>query len=170
MSTTKIKRSFFERLTGGMSGHEEEEELEMILHEEPAKKIKEPAKESKEPEESWMGGAAEEEVGQLTVDMFQKPTEIVVRTMVAGVHPDDLDISITKDMITVKGSRGKEKEISEDSYYYKELYWGTFSRTIMLPEEVDSDNAEASLKNGLLTIKLPKIDKGKTQKLKIKTD
>lgn len=158
---TKNKRSFFERLTGSAAAQDEEEVLEKIF-DLPQKKEKD-----KDVEEAW---GAEEECGQLTVDMFQTPTEILVKTMVAGVKPDDLDISITKDMITIKGSRAKEKEVSEDYYYYKELYWGNFSRTIMLPEEVDSDNAEASLKNGLLIIKLPKLDKDRKQKLKIKID
>lgn len=153
----KNKRSFFERLTGNAA--KEEEDLEKVIEE------CDDATPSK-------GGnwAEEEEEGQLSVDMFSSPSEIVIKAMIADVKPEDLDVSVTKEMITIKGHRQKEEEVSEDNYYYKELYWGGFSRSILLPQEVDSDNAEASVKNGLLIVKLPKINREKTQKLKIKSE
>ncbi|MCF7835724.1 MAG: Hsp20/alpha crystallin family protein [Candidatus Marinimicrobia bacterium] len=152
---SKNKKSFFERLTGDHGSHEDKIE-----------KVFESENDSMVQDNEW----TEEEDGQLAIDMFSTPSSIVVRTMIADVKPEDLDVSITKDMITIKGHRQSSREVSEDSYYYKELYWGNFSRSVLLPQEVDSDNAEASVKNGLLEIRLPKIDRDKTQKLKIKTD
>ncbi|MFC1751713.1 Hsp20/alpha crystallin family protein [Patescibacteria group bacterium] len=113
-----------------------------------------------------------EEVGEghLTIDMFHTPTEVIIRSMVAGVKPEDLDISISKDMVTLRGVRKKAREIEDENYYYQELYWGGFTRSVLLPHEVDTENAEAKIKNGLLVITLPKIEKKKTQKLKVKTD
>ena len=105
---------------------------------------------------------------QLTVDVYQSDSDIVIRALVAGVRPDDLDVAITRDMVTISGKRVEQKEISEDDYVYRELYWGGFSRTIVLPAEVDVDAAEASEKHGLLTIKLPKLNKDRQTKLKVK--
>ncbi|KKS28106.1 MAG: Protein containing Heat shock protein Hsp20 protein [Parcubacteria group bacterium GW2011_GWC2_42_11] len=107
--------------------------------------------------------------GQLTVDVYQTPDEIVIRSIVAGVRPDDLDISISRDMVTIRGSREEHKEVTEDNYFHKELYWGSFSRTVLLPAEVEVEDASAQEKHGLLTIRLPKIDKEKQTKLKVKT-
>ncbi|MDD5032926.1 MAG: Hsp20/alpha crystallin family protein [Candidatus Pacebacteria bacterium] len=148
------KRSFFDRLTGNYS--DDAEELGKF-----ERKNKAVAK-----EDDWMSGDSEE--GQLTVDMYQKPNEIVIEAMIAGVKPEDLDISVTKDMITVRGKRQQAREVTEENYYYKELYWGSFSRSILLPQEVDADAAEASTKDGVLIVRLPKIDRDKVQKLKIK--
>lgn len=105
---------------------------------------------------------------QLTVDVYQTDGEIIIRALVAGVRPDDLDVAITRDMVTISGKRIEHKEVNEDDYVYRELFWGGFSRTIVLPAEVDVDMAEASEKHGLLTIKLPKLNKDRQTKLKVK--
>ncbi|MBI2048010.1 MAG: Hsp20/alpha crystallin family protein [Parcubacteria group bacterium] len=115
----------------------------------------------------WMGEETVE--GQLTIDMYQTPDEIVIQTMVAGVKPEDLNVSIGRDMVTLKGKRESQKNVNDEDFFYKELYWGSFSRTILLPHEVDVDQADASEKNGLLTLRLPKIDKARQTKLKIKS-
>lgn len=107
--------------------------------------------------------------GQLTVDIYERGDSIVIQSAVAGTDPNDLDITLTHDMITIKGTRKHVEEVNEDNYFYRELYWGSFSRSIILPEEVDSDKAEASIKNGILTIKLPKRTRG-GQKLKVKSE
>ena len=117
--------------------------------------------------EDWMEEEAEE--GQLTVDVYQTPGEIIVQTMVAGVRPEDLTINITRDMITIRGKREENRIITDDNYFSRELYWGSFSRTILLPQEVDPEEAEATEKHGLLTIRLPKIDKGKKTNLRVKS-
>lgn len=109
-----------------------------------------------------------DEEGELTVDIYDKGDSIVIQSTVAGVKPEDLDVSITGDSVTLRGRRERHEEVSDKEYYYKELFWGTFSRSVILPEEIEEDEAEATLKNGLLTIRLPKKRKGVVQKLKIK--
>ncbi len=109
-----------------------------------------------------------EEEGELTVDIYDKGDAIVIQSTVAGVKPEDLDVSITNDSVTIRGRRERHEEVREEHYYYKELFWGVFSRSVILPEEIDEDEAEASLKNGLLTLHLPKKRRGVVQKLKVK--
>ncbi len=111
-----------------------------------------------------------EEEGQLAVDVYQTDDHIVIRSTVAGVKPEDLNISIDGDMVTIKGQRQEEEEISDDNYLYKECYWGSFSRSIILPVEVKGEEAEATLKNGILTIKLPKVKKTKNVSIKVNAE
>ena len=117
-------------------------------------------------DESWQG---EEPAGELAVDIYQTPDAIVVKALVAGVQPQTIDISLTREMLTISGTRQDEREVDEDHYYQRELYWGSFSRTILLPEEVDVDLAEASERHGILMIRLPKINKKRQAKLKVRT-
>ncbi len=112
----------------------------------------------------------DEEDGQLAIDMYQTPTEIIIKTMVAGVKPEDLDISITRDMVTIHGKRMELYEETDNDFFHKELYWGSFSRTIVLPAEVEIEEAEASEKHGLLVLILPKIDKNRQSKLKVRNN
>lgn len=150
----KDNRSFFEKLTGSVRADEmDSDESEL------------PAKAAHEGGEGLFSG---EEEGQLTIDVYQTPTEIVIKSMVAGVKPEDLDISITRDMVTIKGKRETERFVKDEDYFHQELYWGAFSRTIMLPAEVEVEEAEAIEKHGLLQIRLPKIDKHKQTRLKVK--
>ena len=106
--------------------------------------------------------------GELAVDVYQTPESIVVKALIAGVQPNSVDISLTREMVTISGARADEKEVEEDNYFQRELYWGSFSRTILLPEEVDVDMAEASERHGVLMIRLPKINKKKEMKLKVR--
>jgi HSP20 family protein len=107
--------------------------------------------------------------GELSVDVYETSTNIIVKAIIAGVKKEDLDISLSRDMISIKGSRVSENTIDESDYFHKELYWGAFSRTILLPQEVDVDKAEAFEDKGLLTLKLPKVDKGRQAKIKVKS-
>ena len=109
----------------------------------------------------------QESEGQLTIDVFQTEDDVVIQSTIAGVSDKDLDISVTNDMVTIKGARLPEQKIRSSDYYYQELYWGAFSRSIILPVDVDADNAKASMKNGILTIRLPKLDKVRTKRIKI---
>ncbi|MBI2003710.1 MAG: Hsp20/alpha crystallin family protein [Parcubacteria group bacterium] len=97
------------------------------------------------------------ESGILTLDVFQKDNEIVVKSAIAGVGGKDLDISITNDSVTIKGTRKEEEKEKGKDYLYQELHWGEFSRKVILPEEVNADAGKATLKNGILTITLPKL-------------
>lgn len=107
--------------------------------------------------------------GELPVDMYQTNDAIVIRALVAGVSPNDLDISITRDMVTIRGRRDEYQESADDNYYHRELFWGSFSRTLLLPEEVAIDEADAQEKHGLLEIRLPKLDKHRSTQLRVKT-
>jgi HSP20 family protein len=147
----KEKRSFFERLTGAVNVPEDDFEDDTPV----ANK-----------KEEWV----EDAEGELPVDVYQTPTEIVVKTLVAGVRPDDLDISITRDMVIIKGKREESRSVETDDFFHRELYWGSFSRTIVLPQEIEVEEAEAIEKHGLLIIRLPKIDKNRQTKLKIKSN
>ena len=147
----KEKKSFFERLTGSIKMDDRKIDNEQEI-------LKE--------ETSWVND--DDKDGELTVDVYQTSDMIVIKAMIAGVRPEDLDISITRDLVTIKGKREEEKVSREEDYFVRELYWGSFSRTVTLPEEIDVDEAEAVEKHGLLILKLPKLDKRRQSKLKVK--
>lgn len=111
--------------------------------------------------------APAEPEGQLTIDVFQNEDNIVIQSTIAGVAPENLDISITDDMVTIRGTRTPEQRVRPADYYYQELFWGPFSRSIILPVDIDPDSAKASMKNGILTITLPKLEKVKTRKIRV---
>ena len=152
------KQSFFSRLTGAVKLNGSEIENKSLRKSGPEDdKI-----------EAWIEEETEKE-GELTVDVYQTNELIIVKSMIAGVRPEDLDVTITRDRITIRGKREAEHIENEDDYLVRELYWGSFSRTIQLPEEIDVDEAEAIEKHGLLILKLPKLDKKRQSKLKVKT-
>jgi len=105
--------------------------------------------------------------GQLAIDVYETPSDIIIKSTIAGVDPKDLDIGIEENTVNIRGSRHAEREDKGADYFYQECYWGTFSRSIILPVEVNSDESEASLKNGVLTIKLPKVQREKEKKIKV---
>ena len=109
----------------------------------------------------------EEVVGQLAIDMYQTAKDIVIKAPVAGVSSDKIDILITDELVSIKGTREEQKESTEDRYYTQECYWGTFARTISLPTLVVPDKADASFKDGILTIRAPKARQSKMRKLKV---
>lgn len=98
------------------------------------------------------------EEGQLTVDVYQTEKEIIIQSAIAGVTSGEMDISIAKDVVTIKGERQKADKVKSSGYFHQEIYWGPFSRSIILPVDIDVNRAKASIKNGLLTIKLPKLE------------
>lgn len=110
-----------------------------------------------------------EEEGQLTVDVYETADAIFITSTIAGVDSDDLDINITPDSISIRGTREDKKEVKTKDYFYQECYWGAFSRSIILPTEIDPDKAHASLTNGILTIRLPKLSRSQHKKLRVKT-
>ncbi|MBI4709446.1 MAG: Hsp20/alpha crystallin family protein [Candidatus Portnoybacteria bacterium] len=145
------KPNFLERLTGNV----------------PDDEIKKELVEDTQTEESSSNDWLPDSEGQLTIDVYQTPSHIIIKSTIAGVKSEDLDITITNDMVTIRGEREKDEEIKAEDYYYQECYWGAFSRSVILPVDVEAEKAEASLKNGILTIKLPKIEKVKTKKIKV---
>ena len=104
----------------------------------------------------WLNYEEPETEGQLSIDVYQTPKTIVVKSTISGVKPENLKISLHGDLLTIKGSREMGVEIKEEDYLYRECYWGAFSRSIILPAEVDSKRVEAELENGILTVTLYK--------------
>lgn len=166
------KPSFLERLTGAVPAKDYDRILDEDHHfgdegEE------DNGKDTFEESEDWNNtedtGATVQE-GELPVDMYQTNDSIIIKALVAGVSPTDLDISITRDMVTIRGVREEYQETNDDNYFHRELFWGSFSRTLLLPEEVVIDEAEAQEKHGLLEIRLPKLDKHRSTQLKVRSN
>ena len=152
------KRSFWEKLTGSTNVEEEQEET---------RKGSTDGNNKGDKNYNWI--EEENEEAELAVDVFQTPTDIVIETMVAGVKPEDLELSIARDMVTISGLREEHRNIDDENYFTKELYWGKFSRAISLPVEVEPEEVDAVEKHGLLTIKIKKVDKEKKNSVKVKS-
>lgn len=118
--------------------------------------------------EESINGIFEEAEGELAIDVYQTPSAFIVESTIAGVKPEDIDISLTSDSIIIKGKREKEETIKTEDYIHQECYWGKFSRNIIFPQEIEPDRTQASIKNGVLKITLPKINKTKSKKIKVR--
>ena len=189
----KEKTSFFGKIMGGsvtdeapqmvavshMEPEEEVEEVEaeeladddaaddqeMVVEEEIVMEApRQQAPAPKENNEEWLNDFE----GQLNIDMYQTKDNVILKSTIAGVRPEDIDITVANDMVTVKGSRKKEENIAQDDYFYQECYWGNFSRSVIIPVDIDSEEIEADLKDGILTVVIPKAAKAKTKKVKVK--
>jgi HSP20 family protein len=114
--------------------------------------------------EEWMSDFE----GQLNIDMYQTKDNVIIKSTIAGVKPEDIDITVANDMVTIKGARRKEENIAQDDYFYQECYWGNFSRSVIIPVDIDSEQIEADLKDGILTVIIPKAAKAKTKKVRVK--
>lgn len=113
---------------------------------------------------SWLDHDDNQEEGQLAIDVFHDDERIVVKSTIAGTEPDDLKISLHNDLLIIKGRRENKEMVDEDNYLFKECYWGPFSRSIILPSEVDAKRVEAEIENGVLTITLYKQE---TENIKV---
>jgi HSP20 family protein len=181
------KQSFLERLTG-MQTVDEDERLPAraskpsrrfpgrIERPEPRYQTEEPEDERyEEPEaavETPEEETPEEDTGDepgIAVDMYESDNELVIQGMIAGVTPENLHISITRDTVTIHGKRIPPQGIPEQSYVNRELYWGPFTREIELPFEIDTEGAEAVEKYGLLIIRLPRLDTRRSAELKVRS-
>ena len=161
------KTSFLQRLTGAIPSDDFEDELADDIDERPRR-----AREEEYVAEPEWPGQQETEVeqeGELPVDMYQTPDSIVIRALVAGVSPDYLDIAITRDMVTIRGRREEVREAADQDYFHRELFWGGFTRTLLLPEEVLIDEAEAKEKHVFLEIVLTNVDKDRSTRIKVNT-
>lgn len=156
--------NFFKRLSGldDKINIKETDEVEIESIDDETKEQLSQKSESSE----WLGGDYDE--GQLSIDVFQTPDSLVVKSTIAGVKPGDIDISINNDMLTIRGRREIQEKISEENYLIKECYWGGFSRSVILPVEVEVEKIEASLDNGVLTVILPKAKSAKQFSIKVK--
>lgn len=168
----KTKRSFLDKITGSSNASAQdpaEIEIEKEIIEEVSDEISQ-SEESNvtiEEESPASGWQQQESEGQLTIDVYQTDAEIVIKSTIAGVTADDLDVNITNDMVTIKGKREDDTKETGRDYYYQECYWGSFSRSIILPVDIEAENASAEMKDGILTIRLPKAEKVKTKKIKV---
>lgn len=124
-------------------------------------------KKDEEKKDNWSQFSQDGE-GQLAIDVYQTEDFLVIQSAIAGVRPDSLDIAIEGDMVTIKGTREKPEEQGERNYFYQECFWGPFSRQIVLSVEVDPGRTEATLKNGILTVKIPKIERERRRKIEVK--
>jgi len=132
------------------------------------KPIKEVASRTPEVEafNSWIDYDIEEE-GHLSVDVFQLGDDIVVKATIAGAKNEDIEVIVNGDMLTIKGERHLNENIEYDDYLYRECYWGKFSRTIILPVQINESGVEAKMDNGVLTVILPKAQKAKELTIKV---
>jgi len=184
----KQKKSFFERLTGSRRIQEDEkieeyqdynqsfkyqvdnlasQNIQTQINQEDYQPRSVNTNEQQLPsegEENWIG----ESEGQLTIDVYQTDNDIIIKSTIAGVKPEDLDVSINNDMVTIRGERKNDEIVDSENYFYQECYWGAFSRSVILPVEVVAEKAEATMKNGILTLKLPKADTTKTRKIQVR--
>ena len=109
-------------------------------------------------------------IGQLAIDVLQSGDKVIVKAPIAGVRPDDIEVTVADDMISIKGERREEKKVSEDNYFSRECYWGAFERTFTLPVPVVAEKAVAALKDGVLTITIPKSTRSKSRVIKVRTE
>ena len=169
------KPSFFEKLTGSVRITDEDDydfEDEFEEEDTPTSRLRDrmevaPEENKKSLAHASMDDEDDSAGGELTVDVIETQDSIILKAMIAGVDPDLVDIDVSRDTVTIKGERKEAHRFSEDEYHYKELYWGSFTRTVLLPAEVEVEEAHAHTDHGLLSITLPKIDKHRKTKLRI---
>lgn len=166
-----MAESILQLLTGGSSSEarSEKKEEQTLDPQEPKQGSRQEGSYQEEAasdkKEEWLDEESEE--GQLTLDVYQDGDDIVVKSTIAGVRPEDLDVTINNDMVSIQGERKRDEEVLDSSYYYQELYWGSFSRSVILPSEVDPEKSEATMENGILTVRLPKKSAAEKKKLKV---
>ena len=185
---TKIKKSFLERLTGARTlednayeaentispnidffdEHLRERETEITAHTNMHSASPHFSRAQQQEEDEHSSGLENDNEGQLTIDVYQTDTEIVIKSTIAGVKPEDLDVAINNDMLTIRGERKNDEQVLEENYYYQECYWGSFSRSVILPVDVLADKIEASMKNGILTVRMPKAINNRTKKIQVR--
>jgi HSP20 family protein len=152
-----------------LAGDDVTDDQEMVIVEEDEEQEAAPEpvnrqQSAKEGNEEWLNDFE----GQLNIDMYQTKDNVIIKSTIAGVRPEDIDITVANDMVTVKGSRRKDEMVAGDDYFYQECYWGNFSRSVIIPVDIESEEIEADLKDGILTVIIPKAAKAKTKKVKVK--
>ncbi len=167
------KLSFFERLTGTirLQDDDTDERVQNLDEDEmdaPAQSKLSRLQKISSAESDYDDASIEDEESEaeLAVDVFYNDREIVIQTMTAGIKKEHLEIILAREEITIRGRRDNPNTSYTNEFVVTELYWGPFGRTIQLPDEVAIDEASATEHHGLLTIKLPKFNKGRTVKLK----
>jgi HSP20 family protein len=116
----------------------------------------------------WLSRAEAETVSP-SIDMYDRKDEIVVKAELPGVEKEDIDLTISENSLTIKAESKKDEEVKEEDYYSREIHYGTYTRTLTLPAEVDSSKAKATFKNGILEIVLPKKEEAKPKEIKVES-
>lgn len=172
------KQSFLERLTGVQKLSDQElprKDQRQIYEDGPQEKPWSPIIDEEEETQEYTTETPEEEEEEeegdatLAIDMYESDNELIIQSMIAGITPENLHISITRDSVTLSGRRIAPNGVPDEQYAIRELFWGAFSREIKLPFEINTDGAEAIEKYGLLIIRLPKLDTHHTHELKVKS-
>ena len=117
----------------------------------------------------WFGRRPFLEGDALMVDMYETDAEVVVEAAVPGVKPEEIDVQVTGNVLTIKGEREQEKKEKRPSYVYQERSYGSFHRSVTLPTDVDVENAKARFERGVLTLTLPKVETVKPKTIKVTT-
>lgn len=143
-------KAFFEKLTGGS-----DDDLDFDIH----------RADDEQDLDAWVEPDEDEE---LLVDVYQDQDNLYIKTFIPGAHPSSMDIDISRDMVTLRGQKMTTTGVEDEDYFQRELRFGSFSRKILLPREIDIDEAEAHAKDGLLTLVLPKVDKDRKSKLQVR--
>jgi HSP20 family protein len=161
-------KEFFEQLAG-VKAENEEVEAELVR----ASKVSAVA-EGEEAIVTTKNGFADvgfdDAEGHLLIDVYHNAEQIVIESAIAGVDSNDLDISITPESVVIKGTRARKERVRKDDFLHQECFWGKFSRSVILPQEIDPDNAQASLKDGVFKIVLPKDHRNIAKKVRKKYD
>lgn len=164
----KEKQSFFEKISGSSrfaGGEASFDESRRAGNKKTSLKVE-------DMDENISSPAIEEEEskevqeGQLAVDVYETNSSIAVESIIGGVSPDNINVSVSNNVLTIKGIREKSPATDENiNYFVSECFWGPFSRSIILPCEVDADAIKAAIKKGVLKITLPKLIGSKTKKI-----
>lgn len=118
-------------------------------------------------EESWTVESSDDFPGQLAVDVYETTDKLVVKARTAGVSRQDLDVSISDNILTVSGTLSSGEDMGATNWFVQECYWGEFSRTIALPVAIKEDGVEAVLKDGVLTISFDKVKQEQAKKIQV---
>ena len=110
-----------------------------------------------------------ENIPDVPIDMYQTPTAVVVKAGLPGIEPDDVDISVSGDILTIKGEQHEKENIDQANYLYREHISGSLSRSVKLPGDLQIDRAEADFDNGVLTLTIPKAEETSPKVIKIRT-
>ncbi len=175
INSPQKKPSFFERITGSIRMEEENEpvtparrgSLYTSRYDEEIEDDTTIVSQSIHLTEDIVDEDEEPAEAQLAVDVYETNDAIIIKTMTAGVKKEDLQINVSRESLTIRGKRDNEARAYQHHYHNQELYWGPFSRTVELPDEIDIEQATANEHHGLITIKLPKFDKKKQATIKI---
>lgn len=155
----KEKKSFFEKIISGPSASQSGIEIKRETDVSEEREIEIENKSLKNTEE-----------GQLSVDVYETDSAITVVSIIGGIGEEDISISVDNNVLTIAGVREKDKEQENRNYFVAECFWGPFSRSIILPVEVDVERVKAIMKNGILKVNLPKLGGRRSKKIKIEKE